>query len=343
MEATIAELFARQARDCRDLGSPFTGRILDKLLDLTDPTSPLGLKLAQTGPRPEDALPLRLTGALHALARTGDPDLAPVYPPNDPTDAALTAALSRALSREQARILPWLDRPPQTNEVARSAVLIATGHWLTRRFGLPLMLSELGASAGLNLLWDNYSLVLPDRTLGPANPALTLTPDWQGQPPVQAAPRILTRAGVDLSPLHPVTDRDRLLAYVWPDQPLRLARCAAALDLAAGLRPTVDQADAATWARARLMEPRPPSVHLIYHTIAAKYFSAETARRLGQVLAIAGQAATPDRPLAHLSMEHDGPTPGAALTMTLWPGGETHVLGRADFHGRWVTWQPPAP
>ena len=37
-------------------------------------------------------------------------------------------------------------------------------------------------------------------------------------------------------------------------------------------------------------------------------------------------------------MEADGGDPGAAITLTLWPGGETQPLGRADFHGAWVRW-----
>ena len=40
-------------------------------------------------------------------------------------------------------------------------------------------------------------------------------------------------------------------------------------------------------------------------------------------------------------MEADGTRDGAALTLTLWPEGETHLLGRVDFHGRWLRWAPP--
>jgi hypothetical protein len=36
--------------------------------------------------------------------------------------------------------------------------MIGAGHWLTARFGLPLVLSEAGSSAGLNLLWDRFAL-----------------------------------------------------------------------------------------------------------------------------------------------------------------------------------------
>jgi hypothetical protein len=40
-------------------------------------------------------------------------------------------------------------------------------------------------------------------------------------------------------------------------------------------------------------------------------------------------------------MEDDGKTPGAGLTLRLWPGDVTLDLGRADFHGRWLDWRSP--
>ena len=210
---------------------------------------------------------------------------------------------------------------------------------MTARYGLPLHLSELGASAGLNLLWDHYALDLGRRRLGPEHPVLTLTPDWTGPMPPLAAPRVLTRAGADIAPLDPVRDRGRLLAYVWADQTARLDRCDTALTLAARLRPQITKADAGIWAQQRLAESFPNALHLIFHTIAAKYFRPATTARLNAALAAAGAKATRQTPLAYLSMERDGPSPGAALTLTLWPGDEIIPLGRADFHGRWVNWQ----
>ena len=248
----IAVLFATAAQECRNLGSPFTGRVLDRVLDLLDPESPLGRRILLADAGPEEAFPLRLAGALHGLARAGDPDLAAVYPPHEVSDTALGLALRHALTRRAADILPWLDQPPQTNEVARSAVLIAAGHWLTARFGLPLVLTELGASAGVNLWWDHYGLRTRDRVWGPADPALTLTPDWRGTLPPLATPRIVDRAGADLFPLDPVADRDRLLAYIWADQTARAARCVAALDLTAAKGLRVTRSDAADFAVRRL-------------------------------------------------------------------------------------------
>ena len=42
-------------------------------------------------------------------------------------------------------------------------------------------------------------------------------------------------------------------------------------------------------------------------------------------------------------MEADGTPGGAALELELWDGQHRRWrLGRADFHGRWIDWQPEA-
>lgn len=334
---TIHQLFRQQAEDCAAMGSPFMARLMSGLTEHLHPGTPVADHiLSLTGPETTraHALPLRLAAGLHALVLTGqDPDLAAAYASTDnPTPTALAT-----LTRHPAFLLNWLKSPPQTNEVRRSAPLIAAAHWLTARCGLPLILSELGTSAGLNLLWDHYALRMRTQTFGPGNPALTLTPDWAGPPPPHAKPTILDRRGVDLNPLDPLKDRLRLLAYLWPDQPDRIARTRTALDLAARLRPQIDRADAADWLETRLATPNQGALHLVFHTVAWQYFPPATQARALAAM----EAASRHAPLARLSMEADDQSPGASLTLTLWPGGETIRLGRADFHGRWVDWQAP--
>jgi hypothetical protein len=46
-------------------------------------------------------------------------------------------------------------------------------------------------------------------------------------------------------------------------------------------------------------------------------------------------------PLAWFGMEADELRDGAALTLRIWPGYHRIMLGRADFHGRWVKWTAP--
>ena len=91
---------------------------------------------------------------------------------------------------------------------------------------MPVMLSELGASAGFNLLLDHYTLNAV-HTLQPADdPIFTQSPDWMGVIPAQQPLKIIDRAGVDINPLNSVDRLDylRLLSYTWADQCDRLDR-----------------------------------------------------------------------------------------------------------------------
>jgi hypothetical protein len=339
----LARALRHQAASCAELGSPFMARLCRLLAARLTPGTRLADRLfnwpGDLGPRAA-SVPLRLAGALHALRLLDRGGLAAVYPPMDVDDTSLWAAVSATLESEAAFIGSWIDSPPQTNEVRRSAVLIATGHWLTARCGLPLRLSELGASGGLNLHWDRFALRIDDQVLGPADPALTLQPTWQGPRPPAASPVVAERRGADLNPLdpHDPTDRLRLRAYLWADQPARLALTDAAIKVA---RPSVDRADAIDWLQGRL-RPIPGQMHLIYHTVAWQYFRESTQRRGRVMIEAAGDTATASAPLAWFGMEADAAARGAGLTLRLWPGGHRIAMGRADFHCRWVNWTAPA-
>lgn len=291
------------------------------------------------GPR-DQSVPLRLAGALHALHLQGDPLLATVYPPRQVSDDALWETVSQVLTAQTDKIDRWLDSAPQTNEVRRSAVLIAVGHWLADRFGLPIRTSELGASGGLNLQWDLYGMDIAGQRFGPEDAALTLTPAWQGPKPPDTPPKVIARAGVDLNPLDPTDPADalRLQAYLWPDQPERLSLTRAAI-AAAGTR--VEKGDAIDWLAGRLAM-QDGVLHLIYSTVAWQYLPDTAKTRGTDMIAAAGARASPSSPLAWFGMENDGGTRGAALTLRLWPGDQRLALGRADFHGRWVAWEDPS-
>jgi len=349
LPAPVADAFSPQARPCRDLGSPFTARLCDLIADRLRADTPVGARIAawpgDTGPSGA-SVPLRLAGTLNRLRLSGDPTLTPAWPPHDATDTALWDAVHATLATRTADVIAGLASPPQTNEVRRSAALILAAHWLAARHPLPLVLSEVGASAGLNLMFDRFALATPDGPRGATDPALTLTPDWRGHAPPPAAITVADRRGTDLSPLDPgnPADRLRLMSYIWPDQPDRIALTKAAIAIADA---PVDRADALDWLPARLSTSHPGHLHLIFHTVAWQYLPADAQARGNATIAAAGRRATADAPLARLGMEGDGHTPGAALTLTLWDGttqdGTTFPMGRIDYHGRWVDWRPPQP
>jgi hypothetical protein len=101
--------------------------------------------------------------------------------------------------------------------------------------------------------------------------------------------------------------------------------------------------DAAEWIEREFGRPASTGLcRMLLHTIVWQYLPDETQSRIEAVLAREAGAATADSPLARLSMEPDALSPdadmGAALTLTIWPGGESLALGRGDFHGRWARW-----
>ncbi|MBU2994580.1 DUF2332 family protein [Octadecabacter sp. 1_MG-2023] len=329
--------FLQQADHCIALGSPFMGQLCRVLAKQLRRGSPLTDRLfdwqGDIGPG-GDSVPLRLCGALHALRLSGDRVLDTVYPPAVVSDDDLWRALDQTFRNYTAQIDAFIDNPPQTNEVRRASALIAAAHKITEYFPNPMRVSELGASAGLNLSWNRFALQVGDTTYGPTDAALTLRPDWTGNLPPMTHPRVVERRGVDLNPVDPIEDSLRLRAYLWPDQPHRLELTDAALDLPPA---PVDQGDAIDW-----LAPRLPHIsgqtHMIYTTVAWQYFPAEKQKQGLTLIQDAGATATPDSPLAFVQMENDGAGNGAALTLRLWPGDLHLSLGRVDFHGRWVDW-----
>lgn len=342
MTADLRAAFATQAAACAGLGSPFMARLCTLLGARVQPGSALGDRLlawrGDLGPRGE-SVPLRLCGALHALKLAGDAGLAAVYPPHDPSDAALWAALAQALTQHESAIMAFIDSPPQTNEIRRSVALIAAGHWLRARYDMPFVTRELGASGGLNLWWDRYQLMTPRGGLGPAGTGPRLCPDWSGAVPEGPAPVIAQRRGVDLNPLDPTDPGDalRLSAYLWPDQPERLSLTRAAM--AQIPAPLVDRSDAIDWL-AQALDPVPGHMRLIYHTVAWQYFPPGKQAEGSALIEAAGVQAGRDSPLAWLAMENDGDNQGAALTLRLWPDAPTsRLLARVSFHGQWIDWR----
>ena len=341
----ILRQFADQAVACETLGSPFTATLCRLLAARLDVSTRFGRRILEWPTDPyADNIALRATGALHALARSGwEPGLQSVYPPNAATEHTLWVAIADALGHHDNFLADRLSSAPQTNEVARSGLILGVMLHVASLTRLPLEIFEIGASAGLNLSFDQYGYELGEgRVWGAPDAPLTIDCPWRGgTPPLDAPLRVVGRHGCDLNPLDPNTpaDRERLLSYVWADQAHRLQRVDAALKFAAARRQSVDRADAADWLEQRLgAPPKPGVVRVLIHTIVWQYLPAEVKARLDALLARTGAAATRDTPLARFAFEQDEVPGSGRLSLTLWPTATTITLGRGDFHGRWAEW-----
>jgi hypothetical protein len=340
----IRQHFVHQAASCETLGSPFTARLCRALAESLDETTLTGRHVLHwPGNTREDAMALRFCGALHALVLAGgDAELASVYPPHRATEGDLREVLPETIARHDLYLLEALARAPQTNEIARSAMLLPGFMAIARETGLPLTLHEIGSSAGLNLLFDRFHYRYGDAEWGDHDSSVRLAPEVRGNPvPVHGRLEVVERAGSDIAPVDIATaqDRLRLKSYIWADQAMRLQRLDAALRLAAIQPFKLEKADAAVFVRRSVTSRQAGAAYVLFHSIMWQYLPEDTKASIMGDLQSAGAAATVDAPIAWLRMEPLSTTDKhATLSLALWPGGETQRLARCDYHGRWIDW-----
>jgi hypothetical protein len=292
-----------------------------------------------------DAIPLRWLGGAHDLVLAGEaPDVADAYPtpPRSGDPAAAWSALRQAMIARPERFAEFMGHEPQTNEVRRSACLLPGFLTVARETGLPLRLFEIGASAGLNQLWDRYHYDLGEAGAwgDPASP-VRLDATWSGGPPRLDAPvEVISRAACDRKPMdiRDALARRRLKAYLWPDQFERLARLDAAIAMALAAGARVDAEDAVTWT-ARRAAPEEGAATVLFHSIFWQYLAAETQAALTIAIEELGARASATAPFAWLRMEPPADNLAEVhVRLTLWPGGEDRLLARVHPHGASVDW-----
>jgi hypothetical protein len=340
--------FREQSTFCAALGSPFTAELIARMGDDLAAGGPVADLVGgwPTNPR-KDALSLRLTGALHHATLAGsDPELAARYPAAR-ADWSMDEVwpLARAfLARERAAVSEFLRSAPQTNETRRSIALLAGFLAFAQAHPGPIDTLEIGASAGLNLLWDRFAYRTASWAWGGDSPVV-IDAEWKGRAPeIGARLAVRHRAACDLQPLD-VADpaaRLRLRSYIWADQPDRLARFDGAVALALGGSVRVERADAAEWLAEKLPQRARDAATVVYHSIFLQYPPRETRDAIAAAVASAGASATQSAPLAWLRLEPEavlgGPIDSARMLLDLvvWPGGERLILGITDGHVRSV-------
>lgn len=343
--AGVVESIGQQIVWCNEFSSPFTAGVLGLIRDnLVKGGALAPLVLPWPGEPVRDVLALRLAGVLQMMARTGlAPRLVPFYPAGGSRQdtGAFAREIDAAVCANADFVRTFVSRPPQTNEIGRSAALMPAYAMIAKQTGLPLRILEVGASAGLNLMWDRFRYQLGSHEVGDAHSPVTVKAEWRGVwPGVETLPRVVERRGCDRTPIDLTApgEADRLMSYVWPDQVERVKRLEGAIALAQQVKPVVDKMDAGEWLEQQLREPAPGVVTVVAHTIAWMYFSAETMSHAHGALEAAGAKASAATPLARVSLEHYALDKQPALKVTMWPCGETRTVANAHAHGAWVEW-----
>jgi hypothetical protein len=322
--------------------------------------------------------PLLLLAAVHFLLLSGtEHPLAAFYdtvaivrgipsgrPPADGVAAAF-ADFCHLYRADIERLV--VTRATQTNEVGRCSALLPGLCLIAAEYEWhePLSLLDLGTSAGLNLLFDDYAYTYRSaegaavRSAGASDSAVVLECSARDDVtclPELRSPVMAERVGLDLSPVDPFSDDEArwLLACQWPDNPARFGRLRAALAnvRAVAHPPRLERGDMLTDLPRVAASMAADGPLVVFHSWVAAYLSEREQQSLTEQVA----GLDLQRPVHHLYCESPFETPGlptppspatregpdlATTLVHIGPEGRPPVrLADTHPHGYWIRWWP---
>lgn len=249
-----------------------------------------------------------------------------------PTPVALRSLVAEQEDR-LAQVM--LERRTQTNEPARCATILPA----LCRFPQPLALIEVGASAGLTLLFDRYSYDYDGKVLSGADPAApTLRCHLEAELALpDRTPEVAWRLGIDVNPLDPSDDDDVrwLECLIWPGEEGRLDRLHSAVAAARRHPVPVRRGDLVDDLVGAVSEaPGSAATVVVFHTAVLPYVEESRRAAFADLVGRLG--------VVWLSNEGPGVLPWVeAPTLrhgfVLVQDGRT-VLAETDPHGTWLRW-----
>jgi hypothetical protein len=220
----------------------------------------------------------------------------------------------------------------QTNEVQRSWVLLPL--FLHAVGDHDVHLVELGASAGLNLVFDRYRYRYAAGTWGPPGAPLELAGEERRPLPAQLLGRglhVRSRVGIDLDPVDVSTaEGARLLrSFVWAGQEGRVARLDRAIEALRTDPPELVRGDVVDVLPTVLDQLA--GLVLVFQTAVFQFLSEEARATVRETLdshdTIFVSAGKP---------REDPRTWGMRIYR---PGGRREFAGHADYHGAWLDYE----
>jgi hypothetical protein len=296
---------------------------------------------------PGQPAPNLFLGAVHfLLLRGAQQPLATFYPslspatswPADPYPSFRACCLEH-----QEEILDLIStRIVQTNEVRRCGCLLPAFAYVAQQAGgRPLAIVEIGASAGLNLLWDRYGYDYGvGRWFGNPRSPVQIACELRGnrQPPLPAVwPVVTMREGLDLNPID-VRDSAAVLwlcALVWPDEAGRAELLQRAVQVAQQDPPRLVAGDALDVLPEVLATIPPEQAVCVFHAHTMNQFPPEARARLSGLLAEHGGG----RDLYRVAIEWLGETHPQLDLISYEDGVKAkRLLAYCGSHGEWLEW-----
>lgn len=250
----------------------------------------------------------------------------------------LADAFSEFCSRHEHEIRDLVrTRRVQTNEIRRCSYLMpAFGVIACENPDTPLALIDVGASAGLNLLWDSYRYRYSDgSTYGPAASGVLIEAETRtAMPPLPPQfPQVSFRTGIDLSPVDLEDDEEYqwMMALVWPDHADRAGLLVAARNIWLENPPTVLAGDAVA-VLPKALERVPDNAALcVFHCHTLNQFPVEARSEFHTILIRESERRT----VYHV------PSEGERMSVDRIENRQSTTIlsARRNAHGRWIEWE----
>ncbi|MCA1009128.1 DUF2332 domain-containing protein [Halobacillus halophilus] len=230
----------------------------------------------------------------------------------------------------------------QTNEVRRCAYLYPVFCEIYRLTKKPLAMIELGTSAGLQLLWDQYSYAYGgEEVYGNRQSSLLLSSEVRTSSTpflLKTSPPAGKRIGVDLN-VSDLSNQEEYLwlkALIWPEHnERRLLFEKAALHYAEN-PPQLVEGDAVELVPELAAIVSESETLCIFHTHVANQFSPLMKKKLLYKIQDIGRR----RDVFHIYNNMDDQK--LHVDAVINQEEQKHTIGRTDGHGRWFEWQSPS-
>lgn len=226
----------------------------------------------------------------------------------------------------------------QTNEVRRCAYLYPAFCTVYEKTEKPLALIEIGTSAGLQLLWDQYSYSYgDDNTYGNTSSALHIESKLVGEkrPALhKSSPPVTSRIGLDLNPIDLNNEDEKLWlkSLIWPEHTERLDMFEKAASSIKNNNISLIEGDGIALLPEYAAKIATDNAICIFHTHVANQMPVDKRNELVQAVKEIGR----NRDVFHLYNNIQD----RYLHLDYYINGEenNNIIAETEGHGRWFEW-----